>query len=250
MQKNIFLNFEQNDQEGCKWARPRYAGPHWNEQDCSHSTRMFMKYDNFEDTRRVLCTRVREIQRFQSLPESVTQPTRSVLCTRVREIQRFQNLWQSVTQLAKKCDWMGVNAEMLHSAKEGYIRTLRIWASPNISEFNSAGNFSPKSICLLLQMFVGICFVHAFRNHGGKQMESQHVAQRRSTENRIFNYRGRSTSCALSALLLSQNSNFQRSLRSCLMRALSRRRSPKGDLLGLIPRYANLAAISHACAHV
>ena len=73
MQKVILLNFEQNDQEGGKWARPRYAGPHWNEQDCSHSTKMFMKYDKFEDTRRVLCTRVREIQRFQSLPQSVTQ---------------------------------------------------------------------------------------------------------------------------------------------------------------------------------
>ena len=121
MQKVILLNFEQNDQEGGKWARPRYAGPHWNEQDCSHSTKMFMKYYKFEDTRRVLCTRVREIQRFQSLPESVTQPTRNVLCTRVREIQRFQNLWQSVTQLAAKCDSMGDKAEMLHSAKEGYI---------------------------------------------------------------------------------------------------------------------------------
>ena len=45
MQKVILLNFEQNDQEGGKWARPRYAGPHWNEQDCSHSTKMFMKYN-------------------------------------------------------------------------------------------------------------------------------------------------------------------------------------------------------------
>ena len=58
----------------------------------------------FEATRRVLCTRVREIQRFQSLPQSVTQLARRVLCTRVREIQRFQSLRQSVTQLAAKCD--------------------------------------------------------------------------------------------------------------------------------------------------
>ena len=28
MQKVILLNFEQNDQEGGKWAKPRYAGPH------------------------------------------------------------------------------------------------------------------------------------------------------------------------------------------------------------------------------
>ena len=58
----------------------------------------------FEATRRVLCTCVREIQRFQSLPQSVTQLARRVLCTRVREIQRFQSLRQSVTQLAAKCD--------------------------------------------------------------------------------------------------------------------------------------------------
>ena len=29
-----------------------------------------------------------------------------------------------ITQLAAKCDPMGGKAEMLHSAKEGYIRTL------------------------------------------------------------------------------------------------------------------------------
>ena len=28
MQKVILLNFEQNDQEGGKWAKSRYAGPH------------------------------------------------------------------------------------------------------------------------------------------------------------------------------------------------------------------------------
>ena len=35
----------------------------------------------------------------------------------------------------------GVKAETLHKPKEGYIRTLSLWASPNISEFNSAGSF-------------------------------------------------------------------------------------------------------------
>ena len=44
----------------------------------------------------------------------------------------------------------------------------------------------------------------------GRAAESQHVAQRRSTKNAIFNCRSKSTSCALSALRLSQNSNFQR----------------------------------------
>ena len=49
-----------------------------------------------------------------------------VLTTRVREIQRFQSLPESVTQLAAKCDSMGDKAEMLHSAKEGYIRTFSV----------------------------------------------------------------------------------------------------------------------------
>ena len=40
MQKTILLNFEQTDHGGGKSASRRYSGPRWNEQDCSHSTKM------------------------------------------------------------------------------------------------------------------------------------------------------------------------------------------------------------------
>ena len=143
MQKIFLLNFEQNDREGGKWARPRYAGPHWNEQDCSHGTKMFQTYDKLEATRHVLCTHVREIQRFQSLRQSVTQlaakcdpACRKVWLSLPQSVTQLaakchpacRKVWpslpQSVTQLAAKCDSMGLKAEILHSAKEGYIRTL------------------------------------------------------------------------------------------------------------------------------
>ena len=51
---------------------------------------------------------------------------------------------------------------------------------------------------------------------GSNAAESQHAVQSRSTTNAIFIHGSKSTSCTLSAIRLSQNSNFQWWSRSCL----------------------------------
>ena len=65
---------------------------------------------------------------------------------------------------------------------------------------------------------------------GPKAAKSQHAAQRRSTKNAIFKYRSTLASCALSALRLSQNSNLQRSSRSCLLRAPAGQKQPSHNM--------------------
>ena len=72
----------------------------------------------------------------------------------------------------------------------------------------------------MLLEFPTILFLNSIGiSSGPNAAESQHAAQRRSTTNMIFIHRSKSASCTLSAPRLSQNSNFQRSSRSCLMRA-------------------------------
>ena len=69
---------------------------------------MFEKYIKFEATRRAQGAHFAHV--FEKYNDFK-------VCSKVSP-----SLPQSVTQLAAKCDSMGPKAEMLHSAKEGYIR--------------------------------------------------------------------------------------------------------------------------------